>query len=173
MHAATQATPRARGPDGSGAATGVAERGFTLVELLIVIAIIGILASIAIVAYQRYTKRTQMMEVVLAASACRTPVSEAFHLGDTVPDPGGWGCEQADGTRFVASVSVDGNGKVTVVPRNFDDSDIDAQQLTLTPLIDGAVATGADIGKPVTAWRCGSSADGTTVPERYLPSSCR
>ena len=179
MNAASGNAPAVRRPDGVDTpllppSAMIDERGFTLVELMFVVVIIGILASVAITTYFRYTNRTRMAEVVLAASACRSPISEVFHLGNTAPDPGGWGCESTNSSRYVQSVSVDGNGKVVVIAQNFDDSDIDGMQLTLIPLIDGVVASGAtDIGKPVTAWRCGSSSDGTTVPERYLPSSCR
>lgn len=139
------------------------------------VAIMGILAAIAIVAYEDYTKRTRMIEVVLAASGCRTPVSETYYVTGVAPDPGGWGCETSgSSTHHVESISVDDNGKVIVVARNFDDADIDGQQLTLTPIIDGNPASSAtDMGKRVSSWRCGSETDGTTIPARFLPFSCR
>ena len=56
----------------------------------------------------------------------------------------------------------------------FGDAAIDGKVLTMVPLIGGAVADAAtDMGKAITSWRCGSLADGTTIPVNYLPSSCR
>ena len=57
------------------------QKGFTLIELMIVVAIIGILAAVALPAYQDYTARAKVSEVVLAASTCRTAVSEASQTG--------------------------------------------------------------------------------------------
>ena len=149
--------------------------GFTLVELMTVVAIIGVLAAIALPLYGDYTKRTRMSEVVLALSACRTPVAELYQNQKTVPGAGNWGCEvSAPASRFVQSITTDANGIIMATATNFSDSDIDGKIVTLVPLIGGVVAVAAnDMGKAVTSWRCGDPGDGTNVPSKYLPSSCR
>ena len=70
-----------------------AQKGFTLIELMIVIAIIGILAAIALPAYQDYTARAKMTEVILAATTCKNTISEAADAGlPSAPSENGWGC---------------------------------------------------------------------------------
>ncbi len=71
------------------------QKGFTLIELMIVVAIIGILAAIALPAYQDYTKRAKMSEAILAASACRTTITEVYQSATSLPAAGSWGCESS------------------------------------------------------------------------------
>jgi type IV pilus assembly protein PilA len=153
------------------------QAGFTLIELMIVVAIIGILAAVALPAYQQYTKKAKMSEVILAASSCRTSISEVYQTLQTATGPGadGWGCESAAQTsKYVASVSTTADGKVTVTATGFGDTDIDGKAVNLTPYFDTAFAVPMTVathwGKQVVAWKC-STTDATLT--KYLPGSCK
>ena len=157
------------------------QKGFTLIELMIVVAIIGILAAVALPAYQDYTIRAKMSEVILAASACRTSITEVYQTGGTPPGANSWGCENTTGgaSKYVSTVQTDTNGIITVtIGTGLDKSNVDLHLVTLAPLIGtGGAFTNAnstnDMGKGVNAWRCGNTTDGTNLGMKYLPGSCR
>ena len=144
------------------------QQGFTLIELMIVVAIIGVLAAVALPAYQDYTVRARMSEVVLAASSCRTTISEVYQTATKAPSAGGWGCESSSPvSKYVSSIVTDANGKITVtsaVPSA-------TGTITVTPYVNDTTAmdSGNDLGKTVFKWVCAPG----TVAQKYLPGSCR
>jgi type IV pilus assembly protein PilA len=154
------------------------QQGFTLIELMIVVAIIGILAAVAIPAYQDYTVRAKMSEVILAGSACRTSITEVVQTSTALPAANEWGCEASTSTsKYVASIVTDNEGRVTVTTQNFGIAAVDAKTVELKPCSNAnatseATCTVPTAGGLVSTWICGPGAT-NPAPDKYLPGSCR
>ena len=140
-------------------------KGFTLIELMIVVAIIGILAAIALPAYQDYTARAKASEVMLAASTARTCVSEKAQIG---ADPDG--CDVGfSATKYASGLSVSDAGVIVVTAAD----DLAGLSITLTPQAGAAAATAANFTASfgLTEWVCTGAATGT-AKSSWLPGSC-
>ena len=144
------------------------QQGFTLIELMIVVAIIGILAAVAIPAYQDYTIRAKMVECVNAMNPAKTAVSEFFMSTNSLPT-------SASEAGFTTSLDTmpycntltwdDTNNKITVeTEASFTDGALDGSEL-----IDLQVSATGEDG---IAWDCLTPAT-SGVPTKYLPAECR
>ncbi len=156
----------------------IGQKGFTLIEVIIIIAIVGLLAAVAVPTYQSYITRAKISELLLAASSCRNSITEkvqsssSSNISDVIKNS----CAPST-TKNIKSIITSLNGVITI---SADENELKpltntTNTLVLVPIQIGTtpLVGATDGGKTISGWRCGAPADGTTIPSKYLPSSCK
>ncbi|CAD5373201.1 Fimbrial protein EcpC [Rubrivivax sp. A210] len=135
------------------------QQGFTLIELMIVVAIIGILAAVALPAYQDYTVRAKASEVIIAASSAKNAVAEYVNLNSALPSSASVTIESQQ-SKYVSSVVWDGTNSKIIATASAVETKLNGSTIELTATLN---ASGNQVN-----WACAG-----TIDAKYRPASCK
>ena len=136
------------------------QKGFTLIELMIVVAIIGILAAIAIPAYQDYTTRAKVTEGLSMADAAKSSVADYFNANNAMPADAAKAGVVSQATDIVKGLSI-ANGIISVEFKAIASGVTDGDKIVFTPTVTSSGAI---------TWDC---VTGDTLAAKYRPANCR
>ncbi|MGH8768809.1 MAG: pilin [Burkholderiales bacterium] len=150
--------------------------GFTLIELMMAVAIIGLLAAIGLPAYQNYAARAKVSEALLAADACTTNITEIAQSMDVLPGPGQWGCETRVGdpaaSIYVTTIESSAEGAVRVVLQGVNPI-VNGQAIIMRPWVNVLRTVVVGPGDAIGVWDCGPDPSNTQDISIFMPASCR
>jgi type IV pilus assembly protein PilA len=160
------------------------QKGFTLIELMIVVAIIGILAALAIPAYQDYTIRSKVTEGLNLAASAKVAVAEGFQSNDF---PGVTAAATAwnagfQTTKYVSGISIAAASGIITITYSANIPQVSGNTVLLSPYVNGVALTAGSTGN--VDWACTSLTNATskalnmnagtgTVPSKYVPTQCK
>jgi type IV pilus assembly protein PilA len=149
------------------------QQGFTLIELMIVVAIVGILASVAIPAYSDYTVRAEVTEAIAAAGAAKTSVADYYYANDALPtsnSEAGLGVSTSYSSDLISEINVADNSTTGIDPGTIEIIFADAS---------GSITQGdklvfiPDVSNNSLAWTCSVDSATPSLPAKYAPANCR
>ena len=145
------------------------QKGFTLIELMIVVAIIGILAAVALPAYQDYTVRAKTSEMILAASSAKTAVAEAAQTLSVMPAAGSISVDSQSG-KYTSSVAyaIGSTASIGIITVTGGGTTPDAKLTGKTITFTGNLQSNGQV-----TWVCAAGASPNGVEAKYLPASCK
>ena len=149
------------------------QRGFTIIEVMLVTLIMGVLAALVMPTIRVNTARAKISEVIGMFGTCRNTITEIYLYESDLPTANNWGCESVPGnavSQYVDQIETTLDGIIVAHVNRTGDLRLDWHKLTLAPL-DSNGNLMSTTGR-VARWRCGNEADGTDVPFKLRPSSC-
>ena len=146
-----------------------AQQGFTLIELMIVIAIVGILAAIALPAYQDYIVRSKMSEPLAALAEAKTTVSEYYVANNSLPaSQGVSGIQLTRNTEIIDRIVYSSANSEPLLTAFVNSAVIPGNPATPNFVLSGYTGTGGTL-----QWKCKPGSAATPIDNKYLPANCR
>lgn len=149
-------------------------KGFTLIELMIAVAIVGILAAISIPTFNDYLNRSKVSEVLAVLNACKVSVAEFIVSNNAMPvNAQQAGCDPTPNTSYAGKLAVNNTGRISVVVQNVH-PDINGDQIAIRPSSTPSPYTALPAGTTdISFWQCGGNQSAADPGRRFMAANCR